>query len=116
MQENLDTLYGAVEDGALAIALPKFVRTPSEALRAEECTHRSRRAAMAPTIAARTVRLAGDEPARAPALHPLLSTNVSPQPTRRGLDPRFAHGLEVLPARVGRWREDRLDRLVLAKR
>ncbi len=30
VQENLDTLYGAVEDGALAIALPKFVRKELE--------------------------------------------------------------------------------------
>ena len=30
VQENLDTLYGAVEDGALAIALPKFVKKELE--------------------------------------------------------------------------------------
>ena len=30
VQENLDTLYGAVQDGALAIALPKFVRKELE--------------------------------------------------------------------------------------
>jgi hypothetical protein len=30
VQENLDTLYGAVEDGALAIALPKFVKKEIE--------------------------------------------------------------------------------------
>jgi len=30
VQENLETLYGAVDDGALAIALPKFVRKELE--------------------------------------------------------------------------------------
>jgi hypothetical protein len=30
VQENLDTQYGAVEDGALAIALPKFVKKELE--------------------------------------------------------------------------------------
>ena len=30
VQENLDTLYPAVEDGALVIALPKFVRKELE--------------------------------------------------------------------------------------
>ena len=37
VQENLDTVYGAVEDGALVIALPKFVRKELEGYLA--CIH-----------------------------------------------------------------------------
>jgi hypothetical protein len=37
VQENLDTLYGAVEDGPLAIALPKFVRKELEGIWRADC-------------------------------------------------------------------------------